>query len=145
MVIKSTRREPASTTTMPSKTTIGVWGTAEDVVPATTTLDSPPIQRMNSKGRLSIKSLSGSPSDHIGGAGGATALTNNGATLGIHPLKYSWDLSVSHRSSATIERKSNNTSAKKDDASGKEKETREDWEGAVVRLGGFSSVRLSLL
>jgi len=71
--------------------------------------------------------------------GGAAA---PGVDDSIHPLKYTWDVWFSQRQAGT---KSN----KKDEKAGapvqKEKESREDWEGGVVKLGGFSSVRPSTL
>ncbi|GAA5943513.1 hypothetical protein JCM3775_001380 [Rhodotorula graminis] len=66
--------------------------------------------------------------------GGAAA---PGVDDSIHPLKYTWDVWFSQRQAGT---KSN----KKDEKAGapvqKEKESREDWEGGVVKLGGFSSI-----
>ncbi|KAI5474349.1 translation initiation factor eIF-4E [Pseudohyphozyma bogoriensis] len=56
----------------------------------------------------------------------------------VHPLKYTWDVYFSHRSAGQ-----NKGQQKKEDQSvkpGKEKESREEWEGAVVKLGGFSSI-----
>ncbi|KAK4049160.1 hypothetical protein OIV83_004321 [Microbotryomycetes sp. JL201] len=64
---------------------------------------------------------------------------NEGDHAEIHPLKFTWDVWVSHRSA-------NSKGNKKEEATavgakpGKEKETREEWEGAVVKLGGFSSI-----
>ncbi|KAM0786487.1 hypothetical protein ACM66B_001945 [Microbotryomycetes sp. NB124-2] len=56
----------------------------------------------------------------------------------IHPLKYTWDVWVSHRSANSKGNKKDETTA--GTKPGKEKETREEWEGAVVKLGGFSSI-----
>lgn len=78
-----------------------------------------------------------------GGTGAAVNGHHDGiaasAAAGLHPLKYTWDVWFSQRQGAT-------KGAKKDaDGKGaagqKEKESREDWEGGVVRLGGFSTVR----
>lgn len=74
------------------------------------------------------------------------AASSRGAAVdGIHPLKYSWDVWVSHRSVSAAPAPVKHSHGKKEDAKaigtpGKEKESREDWEGGVVRLGGFSSV-----
>lgn len=56
----------------------------------------------------------------------------------IHPLKYTWDVWFSHRSAGA----NGGKNGKKEEAikTGKEKESREEWEGGVVKLGGFSSV-----
>ncbi|KAK4046334.1 hypothetical protein OIO90_006592 [Microbotryomycetes sp. JL221] len=61
----------------------------------------------------------------------------------IHPLKHTWDVWVSHRGASNNKANSH----KKEEGGtqpgqkpGKEKETREEWEGAVVKLGGFSSI-----
>ena len=72
-----------------------------------------------------------------------TGTTVNGhqdgsASAGLHPLKYTWDVWFSQRQGAV-------KGAKKDGegktaAGQKEKESREDWEGGVVKLGGFSTV-----
>jgi hypothetical protein len=53
-------------------------------------------------------------------------------------LKYNWDVWFSHRSAGAGAKGGKKEEAVK--AAGKEKESREEWEGGVVRLGGFSSV-----
>lgn len=60
----------------------------------------------------------------------------NGEASAIHPLQDTWNVWVSHRSV------NGGKGGKKDDQAktAKEKESREEWEGAVVKLGGFSSV-----
>ncbi|GAA6015860.1 hypothetical protein JCM10207_008821 [Rhodosporidiobolus poonsookiae] len=63
--------------------------------------------------------------------------TSGSAAESIHPLKYTWDVWFSQRTAG-------NKGGKKDDKANpsghKEKESREDWEGGVVKLGGFSSI-----
>ncbi|GAA5998427.1 eukaryotic translation initiation factor 4E [Rhodotorula paludigena] len=55
----------------------------------------------------------------------------------IHPLKYTWDVWFAQRQGGT-------KGGKKDEqgktANNAQKESREDWEGGVVKLGGFSSI-----
>ncbi|TNY20999.1 eukaryotic translation initiation factor 4E-4 [Rhodotorula diobovata] len=81
----------------------------------------------------------GPPQRKKGGPSLSLALggSNGTADDSIHPLKYTWDVWFSQRQAGT---KTN----KKDDKAGvtvqKEKESREDWEGGVVKLGGFSSI-----
>lgn len=61
---------------------------------------------------------------------------NSSEASAIHPLQDTWNVWVSHRSV------NGGKGGKKDDQAknSKEKESREEWEGAVVKLGGFSSV-----
>ncbi|GAA5888531.1 hypothetical protein JCM6882_008987 [Rhodosporidiobolus microsporus] len=78
------------------------------------------------------KKGSNGPSLSLGGMGGAEPSTQ------LHPLKYSWDVWFSQRMAG-------NKVNKKDEQGKavngqKEKESREDWEGGVVKLGGFSSI-----
>ncbi|BGP17733.1 hypothetical protein JCM10213_005314 [Rhodosporidiobolus nylandii] len=69
----------------------------------------------------------------LGGSGSA------GEASELHPLKFSWDVWFSQRAAG------NKNNVKKDEQGKpvigqKEKESREDWEGGVVKLGGFSSI-----
>ncbi|GAA5984182.1 hypothetical protein JCM11641_005141 [Rhodosporidiobolus odoratus] len=54
----------------------------------------------------------------------------------LHPLKYSWDVWFSQRAAGTKNKKDETKAG----AGGKEKDSREDWQGGVVKLGGFSSI-----
>ncbi|GAA5864997.1 hypothetical protein JCM3774_003933 [Rhodotorula dairenensis] len=86
---------------------------------------------------------SGGPVLSLANGTGAAANGHDGAAAaaaagGLHPLKYTWDVWFSQRQGAT-------KGAKKDAegkgaAGQKEKESREDWEGGVVKLGGFSTI-----
>lgn len=72
-----------------------------------------------------------------------TGATVNGhqdgsASAGLHPLKYTWDVWFSQRQGAVKGAKKDGEG--KSAAGQKEKESREDWEGGVVKLGGFSTV-----
>ncbi|GAA5840000.1 hypothetical protein JCM11251_006584 [Rhodosporidiobolus azoricus] len=71
------------------------------------------------------------PSLSLGGMGGP------GASTQLHPLKYSWDVWFSQRMAGN---KGNKKEEGKTATGQKEKESREDWEGGVVKLGGFSSI-----
>ncbi|GAA5987508.1 hypothetical protein JCM10908_001983 [Rhodotorula pacifica] len=70
--------------------------------------------------------------------GTGTGVNGHDGEAGLHPLKHNWDVWFSQRQGAT-------KGAKKDAegkgaAGQKEKESREDWEGGVVKLGGFSTI-----
>lgn len=89
----------------------------------------------------------GTPQRKQGGPSLSLALnTSPNATIAkapedaIHPLKYTWDVWFAQRQGGT-------KGGKKDEqgktANNAQKESREDWEGGVVKLGGFSSVRQS--
>lgn len=72
------------------------------------------------------------------GAAAASGGSNGVEATGLHPLKYTWDVWFSQRQGTG---KGGKKDAEGKAASGqKEKESREDWEGAVVKLGGFSTV-----
>ncbi|GAA5826980.1 hypothetical protein JCM3770_005068, partial [Rhodotorula araucariae] len=89
--------------------------------------------------------LWGAPQRKKGGpslslAVGSSSLAANGASdESIHPLKYTWDVWFSQRQAGTKSNKKDEQ-GKAAALAQKEKESREDWEGGVVKLGGFSSI-----
>ncbi|BGO94573.1 hypothetical protein NBRC10512_005000 [Rhodotorula toruloides] len=58
----------------------------------------------------------------------------------IHPLKYTWDVWFSQRQGNAKNGKKDEQGKNGTNGTQKEKESREDWEGGVVKLGGFSSI-----
>ncbi|BGP41462.1 hypothetical protein JCM10449v2_005447 [Rhodotorula kratochvilovae] len=86
--------------------------------------------------------LWGAPQRKKGGPSLSLALgsSSNGAGEdAIHPLKYTWDVWFSQRQPGMKSNKKDET-GKGAVPTVKEKESREDWEGGVVKLGGFSSI-----
>jgi hypothetical protein len=114
----------------------------------------PPFQQ--TRGSSSLASAGLQPNvpalgETVGGAAGSAKKKTSGPSLSLasgkhsssesselHPLKYVWDVWFSQRMAG-------NKGGKKEEGKVvngvKEKESREDWEGGVVKLGGFSSVR----
>ncbi|GAA5873207.1 hypothetical protein JCM8547_006815 [Rhodosporidiobolus lusitaniae] len=70
-------------------------------------------------------------------ANGRNSLNDAAASGGLHPLKYTWDVWFSQRMAGNKGKKDEQG---KSAGGQKEKESREDWEGGVVKLGGFSSI-----
>lgn len=95
---------------------------------------------------LSLASISGDVSHGLSGNGlnGASGVEDarSGAGSNIHPLFNTWDVWFSHRNANSSNGGGNK---KRDDgaATAGGKESREEWEGGVVKLGGFSSVSFS--
>ncbi|GAA5891144.1 hypothetical protein JCM5296_004907 [Sporobolomyces johnsonii] len=83
------------------------------------------------------------PSRKKGGPSLSLALNspplNADGTQAIHPLKYTWDVWFSHRSGSNKGKKDEQGKAGQNGPV-KEKESKEEWEEGVVKLGGFSSI-----
>lgn len=92
---------------------------------------------------LSLASIHGDLSHGVSGNGlnGTSGVEDarSGAGHNIHPLFNTWDVWFSHRNANSSNGGGNK---KRDDgaATAGGKESREEWEGGVVKLGGFSSV-----
>ncbi|GAA5956980.1 hypothetical protein JCM21900_006722 [Sporobolomyces salmonicolor] len=83
------------------------------------------------------------PSRKKGGPSLSLALNspplNADGTQSIHPLKYTWDVWFSHRSGSNKGKKDEQGKTGQN-GTVKEKESKEEWEEGVVKLGGFSSI-----
>ncbi|GAA6059069.1 hypothetical protein JCM10212_002040 [Sporobolomyces blumeae] len=112
----STRRPPFQTRTSSSLSTSRSGATAD---PAT-----PQRNGVTKKSGPSLSLALNSPPLADGAANASST---------IHPLKYTWDVHFSHRSA-------NHKGKKDEQKNGPNGVQKEEWEEAVVKLGGFSSI-----
>ncbi|SCZ87702.1 BZ3500_MvSof-1268-A1-R1_Chr2-2g05168 [Microbotryum saponariae] len=151
----SSQQQPSSTASQTTSARApGAWGTASSAPLASSAANST-TPNSNSATIAEVTRKSSGPSLSLGTAAQGTHADSNDDTS-IHPLKYTWDVWFSHRSGGTTAGKNTRkdgaaasavtTAAAAAEAAatpvkpGKEKESREEWEGGVVRLGGFSSI-----
>ncbi|SCV70414.1 BQ2448_1808 [Microbotryum intermedium] len=156
-------QQPSSTPSQASSArTPGAWGTASSTSFASNPASSTTINSTSATAETTRKSSG--PSLSLGTAAQSTYADSSDDTS-IHPLKYTWDVWFSHRSGGTTAGKNTRKDAAAAAAAasaaasaavaaeaaattpvkpGKEKESREEWEGGVVRLGGFSSVSVGM-